>query len=721
MAKTSREYGLMLHDAVHEMAEWGRIGKKSRRYMHSKQWDDMETSGQTLTHNVIRRDIENLVARLIEADPVIDTQGRGPEDWQISAVWKDLLRWSEEWTGAEYDSVLEVRRRCLMHMYTVGLGIEEVGYASDEEGGQGMVVSKALDPMHFAWADDAESVQLRDATWMAKYPPVLIEKLEKEFPDLKDEIRADVPGFFTQGFQQARFSDYRNLMQPNSDSQSVPGDRYKKAYRQEFWEKDWKWSKRLLLPNGDVWTVSDPNPEDPEAEKIKRPGTPEDAGRMLTEQEQNILTEEKVKEYELTTTVVINDHMAQVKKRSIYDDREGGHGEYPFAFYMGSQDPDQSHPHGEVEYLMGYQDFINQMMSRYSEQMFIQSSQFLWVNKGMMPKGEEGKLDNMGRKPLQKIFGYPGQAPPQFVGANAGASQMWQQGIEFMTSLKDKMSTVADVNRAAPQYELSGKAVRALQADADLFSTIPRKNVESAMRQATMLRISVMMQFFRGKRFARITPKAGTTKQEPYTIFMGNDEQMIQDTHALRKSDDGKAMETPGGDRGIMLPLNDQEIRKFDLRLSLDSGKEAKKAERAELVTNMMQYMGPAAGMGILKWAAQLLEVPNFEELAAALDEADVQGQAMAQIDQLQKETGMSLPEMIQAIKEMAAAKPPGGPPGGGPPGAGPPGAGPPPGGPPGGGGPPPPGGGGPPGGGARMRPAQQPDGRATAEERGAG
>ena len=91
--------------------------------------------------------------------------------------------------------------------------------------------------------------------------------------------------------------------------------------------------------------------------------------------------------------------------------------------------------------------------------------------------------------------------------------------------------------------------------------------------------------------------------------------------------------------------------------------------------------MGDAAGIGVVKWLAEMIEVPNREMLFEELDKNDQAAQVVQQVEAIQEQTGMSLQEMAQLAMQLSqqqqAQPPAAAPPGAAPPGAQPP-AGPP-------------------------------------------
>ena len=649
-----------LLDGYDEMSEWLKRAYKSIRYLHGHQWDEMSAYAPknrlSVTANVIKGDVESMRARILDADPVIDTHGRGAEDFQLGDLWSDLIRWSEDWTGQWADSCRDVRERIVDRFFSVGQGYEKVGWNDSEEAGLGMVVSEDVDHGHLIWDPDSKSTQRRDAKYVIQFEPQLITDADEEFPQFSGQFTADYPNLLMVGTDQSILGDYRISVSRQQPTDSSRTDR-RQCFRIEQWEKRTIW-EHVYFIDGKPAVMR----EDSEEVPLSRA-----AYLKMSSREQERYREVKIRKPELWSTLVVGG--VKVKEElSVFDESNGGHGEYPYAWYSNVWDPTQTHAHGEVEYLMGLQDVINQSVSRYLESLFISVQQALFYFEGSMASGEEAKLDLIGKRPMQRIKLYPGQQIPAWAGANPVAAQLFQQAIPFITDLKDKVSRISDVNRGASRYDMSGKAIRALQSEADLPQVIARLHIESGMRQATMLRIAVIQQMMRGSRLVRITPKA---EKAGYSLFLGQEEAGVRAQFGLSEETAKKQLpqgefELPTGflkdrnqNRGKVLEINDQSIRKFDLRLRLDSGRQANKEERLALAEKYLQFLAPALGPEALKqlalWTARLQEVPDVAGLEEGLEKGSQADDALRELQQILKETGMALPELAQAAMAYKA------------------------------------------------------------------
>uniref|UniRef100_A0A6M3KLF1 Portal protein n=1 Tax=viral metagenome TaxID=1070528 RepID=A0A6M3KLF1_9ZZZZ len=657
-----------IHDCIRlgysEMTEWARKALKGRRYFAGHQWGDMLTAQQSrrirMTHNVIRDDLEKKIARVEEADLVMETHGRGGEDWQLGQGWRDLLAWWRDWHGEFHDSAGEVHRKAWTDMHVVGDGFVWPVWDPNEEDGLGMVVLEYGCPFHTCWTPGGNSVQLRDRNtfWVARFEPCDIDLLEQEFPKLKGQIKADVPRFFAdRGQMEAQFPKYQT---PQGVDPGSWYTRMNQAYRMEFWEKRAKKVNRYLL-DGRLASVTTPD-----GRRVEMTDETYDKLKSKAEKEQFEVV--SIDDYELWQSVVIGDHMP-MERLSDYDATKGGHGRFPLARFAASWDPDQTHSRGEVEPLLGYQDLINQSLTYYAESMFIGNSQLLWYTRGSMPQSEERKLENFGQAAVQRVRGYPGMMPPQFVSSAGQAPALFQSMAEYLTALKEKYgSSVTNVHRAAPEYDMSGKAIQELMAEADLASVKLRKGIESGLAQETYLVIALMMQNMRANRMIRITPKAG---QEGYNLYVGTDKDRISQAKGLQRvpgTEDEYQTQGAKPQRARVLQINDQDVLKFDVRLTLEVNKARTKADNLKLAMALMQYTGGAGGIAMVKWLADIMEAPNKDALFEALDEADGQAKMARMVQELQDQTGVSIQDAFAAAQMVAAgpkAGAPGMPPGG--------------------------------------------------------
>jgi hypothetical protein len=678
-----------LLEMIHEAAPWSAMALKARRYHHNQQWDDaadFELDEYHLTNNVIRRAIENMVARVMEAEPVIETHGRGAEDFFFGDTWKDLLSWSEEWTGYKFDSVADVRRRIFMDCYQTGESFEKVWWCPWEEAGLGMVVHEHVEGLHLLWPRISKSAQLRDSPYLIHPKPVEITALEKEYPKLKGQISSDYPDRFAQAIEPAAHSQYRSFMDDLNTDSSNSLHQPDMAYKVEIWSKDEVWVRRFYRKDngrGAVMEAFDENTNEQHTVVMS-----EEYYDGLAKAQKEQYHSHRIPTFELSKGVMIGNHWAEPMEMSEYDESMGGHGEYPFARYSLNWDPNQSHGHGEVEYLIGWQDAINRMTSRAMVAALVANSVILAVQKGSAPRNELAKLNHLGSKPLQTFNYWPGQQIPAFVNTNPGSVQLYTQVLDWLQQQTDDKSTVQGVNKGAAEYNMSGKAVRALQSEADLFGVLPKKAIESGLRQATMLTVSCMSKYMRGARMIRITPKAAGKKD--YTIFVAESQKRAEAAFNLepekkRQKIDGKDRDIATGDYkslssddvGKVLEISDKSVRKFDLRYQLDTGRQMRKDERMQLVQTFMNYTGPAAGVDVMLYFAGMMELPDVEEFATALRKEDGKSQIFNTLKQAAEESGMGIQEIvqmaIQAAQAMAAQQEAGGAPGAGPAPGGPP------------------------------------------------
>lgn len=471
------------------------------------------------------------------------------------------------------------------------------------------------------------------------------------------------------------------------------------AYVKTMYEKIYKMESRYTLPDGEIATI-------PDGEGGFRQVEDNDFD-LLPPERQGELTKVKARVSELWETVVVNETTIS-RELSVYDRSNGGHGHYPFAFFSYVRLRDRSHAKGEIDYLVGMQDLINRTLARWLEQMMIAGSNYIVSPKGSLPREDEEKLKNIGRHPLQIFRPYPGFQGPQVDGGRSTGADLFQSGYQLLSTIKDRVSGVYDVQRGSMPYATSGIGIQSLQAATDLLTTMPRRHLESGLKRATILRMKNSLQFMRGSRIVEIIDQKD---KKDRTLFVGNSMAEVAAEYQLAPAVDeatGTPMIDPtsgqplvlvdpqSGEEADVMILNDETAPQFDvrrIRLELDTERDRSRQERMDFAQMILQAVGPTAAT----WALELMDAPNKEMLIAAMERGDAGGQLMAQFEEMAKGMGVEPDQLIQMVmqqlqmqqqaQEQAEAnpqgQPQGGPPPQGPPPQGPPPQGPPPQGPP--------------------------------------
>lgn len=652
-------------DQVHQRLMWGLRESEEHRqaaddaytsyYARQRYFPD-DPEEFSIVVNSTMPNVNRKVAKILDGQPQIDARGRGAEDFDRASEWQDVLKYTREWTGDFHDSFQEVFIRVLYQHKIVGEGISYTGFDPLEEDGNGAVFTEWINSLHVVWARST-SQQKRNARWVIWFEPIEIEELEAEYPQLKGQISPDVPGLIeTALFGESEIENDPLLEEEDfGDGRLAVGfDEPQRAYRIKQYEK--RKVKKVVYRVGQNGQI---------AQVQGRPMTTAQY-KALPPEIQGQLYEDTMRRVELWETTIVNHHVVE-HGISRWDRSRGGHGQYPFAWCSNIWDPRYTHAHGDVAFELGLETLQSEIATRWVESMFIANAQFLDVVKGAYPRGEEEKLNNIGRNPYQLIQRYPGMEPAQFINSNPTGANTLAAGSAFLQEIKDNISNVYSIHRGGMPYETSGRGIGKLLAEAAIQDNLDRIRVESYLRQETILRMGVIQQAYADYRLMRISSKVGGDTQ--HAIYTGDTEERIRGRFGLedeveRYDDDRDPVLTgrlldPQGREAKILPLKDQDVNRFDIRLVLDSGRERNKAERMDLVEMFSEMAARLSekGMGLVRWAAELLDVPDRETLLQALAEADQQTQIVQRVEGLMQNTGLSLDELEQVATQVAPAR----------------------------------------------------------------
>lgn len=690
-----------LRAADAERWEWALEVRRAWQYYQSQQWQDLSAGERSrvipVTANIIRRDVDQLVSQVLDADPIINPKGRHARDYELGKLLIDVLQWSRDEEKNWFNDLEDVITDC----FHVGEGILMETWNVEGDDGLGMPEATWVDPRFIVWDPAARNFQRGDAEWMIHFKPLKVDYLESKWKKQLEghEIESDVPDLLMSGFDSNdRHSSYgsrwQELRRDVGQHASEGGEDYQtlepQAYEKTMWEKRIKFEALYLeADTGRVAMVPDPETGE------MLPMSDEDYKALGKEEQKAILVSQREIE-ELWETVTINKKVVK-SEISIYDKSKGGHGEYPYAFFTYVRLRDRTHGKGEIDFLIGLQDLTNRTLARWLEQLMIAGSSFVSAPRGSLSSEDQEKLRNVGRHPLQLIQPYPGFEAPEVRGGNPVGANLFVGGYQLLSDIKDRVSGVYDVQRGDMPYQTSGKGIRALQSQTDLLGVGPRRHIESGLKQATVLRLGNILQFMRGNRIAEVVD---TGNKEDKTIYLGNSlgEILAENYREVTFATDpetGQPMLDPQtgeplaladretGEPANVIVLTDETRDGVDLKrieFELDTGKERNRQERMEFAREMLQVGGPA----LIGWAMELMDAPNKEQAMEALERTQTGQQIMSQIDELAQkhniDAGQILEMIMQQIQGALQPEPPGGPqgppqgPGGPPPGGMPPG-----------------------------------------------
>jgi hypothetical protein len=319
---------------------------------------------------------------------------------------------------------------------------------------------------------------------------------------------------------------------------------------------------------------------------------------------------------------------------------------------------------GEIPFLLGIQDMHNRTASRWCEQLMVAGTNMVVSTKGSLPAESKEKLLTISDKPMQHIEVYPGFQPPQVMAGNPTGAQLFATGTVMFQQWFDQLAGDYQVNRGDMPYQTSGKGIRALQSSADLINVITRRHVESGLRQATILRIGNIIQNMRGGRLAEVTD---AKTKEGRKIFIGQSMKKIQDEFNLQTmmipgtqqpmihplTEEPMALIDPAtGEMATTMVLSEEAVAGVDYRritFELDTGKQRDRAERQQFAEALLQYAGAPA----LKWALELMEAPNREQLEKDLADNNAAAGLLQQVEQIAEKFKTTPDRVMQLILEQ--------------------------------------------------------------------
>ena len=89
-----------LRAGVEEAGEWADEARRAYNYYASDQFEDMEDEdlGRTMPFvaNIIRRDVDQIVARVLDAEPMVNPRGRHETNYDLGKLLVDVLQWTRD-------------------------------------------------------------------------------------------------------------------------------------------------------------------------------------------------------------------------------------------------------------------------------------------------------------------------------------------------------------------------------------------------------------------------------------------------------------------------------------------------------------------------------------------------------------------------------------------------------------------------------------------------
>lgn len=652
-------------------AAWHGEARTAQKYYRSDQYrrdkSRPDRSRIRLIANFIRRDIDMMVAEVLDGKPVVEPSGRRPKDYEIGRLLIEVLQWTRD-EEENWDTDLE---RVITDQFHIGEGVLFEGWDQDADGGRGMPKSLWLDARYVLWPM-CKDIQRDDAEFVVWLEHEYIETVVEIYPQIKDMIHTESFEVFMTPTYATMFNGGRRTGSPMPVNGPTAGDGLndQKVWIKRMWSKKRKREKIYFYieDSEPAYAYNEAGDEVPLSSALYGKLSPQ-------EQDQVVATSHLVEE--LWETVVINDTVVE-HRLSPFDKSKGGHGKYPFAFFSCVLLADEARARGEIGWLVNVQDIINENVTMMLDQLFMANIGYFHVTRGSLNPEERQKLEDIPRKPFSVIETAQGMNPPSWQGMNPGAPSLFVRALDTMSGIMDKISGIHEPSRGQVSGQVeSGRAIRALQSRSSLLTTKTRRHIEAGLRRSTLLRLYNISQFMRGNRLAKVVDEHS---KEEKPIFIGSNELEVIMANELVPAQDerGKTIwKTLDDTEAKILILNDRTVRDVlfeQIRLKLDTGIEMNKLERTEQAQMVLQTVGPPA----IPWAATQMNWTNRDQLIADIERADESKQLFGQLQQLSKETKLSPADLMQLLVQTAQQKaqmeqggpPPAGAPPGMPPGA---------------------------------------------------
>lgn len=626
---------------------WYTEARTAHRYYRSDQYrrdrSRPDRSRIRLVANFIRRDVDMMVAEVLDGRPVVEPSGRRPKDYEIGRLLIEVLQWTRD----EEENWDTDQERVITDLFHIGEGVLFEGWDQDADGGRGMPKAVWLDSRYVLWPM-CKDIQRDDAEFIIWLEHEFIENVVELYPNLKGKIHPESFESFMSPAYTALFSGGRRSLAAGPVTGPVVGDELNdyKVWIKRQWSKRKKRVKTYFYED----TGEPAHAFDTEGNEV--PLTPE-LYEMLPAQEQAQVVATSRLVTELWETVVINDEVVE-HRLSPFDQSKGGHGKYPFAFFPCVLLADEARARGEIGWLINVQDIINENVTMMLDQLFLANVGYFHTVKGSMNPEERAKLANIPRHPFSVIETAQGMPPPEWRGMNPGAPTLFVRALDTMSGIMDKISGIHEPARGeVPGYVESGRAIRALQSRSSLLTTKTRRHIESGLRRSTLLRIYNIAQFMRGNRLAKVVDEHS---KEEKPIFIGSNEMEVVMANQLVPAEDelGRAIwNTMDGKEAQILILNDNTVQDIvfeQIRLRLDTGLELNKIERTEQAQMVLQAVGPPA----IPWVARQQNWADRDSLIADIQKADSSHQLMSQMEELSKETKIPPQDLMGILVDVA-------------------------------------------------------------------
>tara|TARA_R110000824_G_scaffold167283_1_gene344167 strand:- start:8183 stop:10342 length:2160 start_codon:yes stop_codon:yes gene_type:complete len=523
-----------------------------------------------ITLNLVKARLDTKVGILTQAKPRPEVIGRGAEDMEVAAAFKDLLQYSLD------EDRLDTRiLDAVGDMMKCGLGVLEEVFNPDHKQltrhgwAPGKIELSVGDPLKYVvdpgnrsstfWGDGGPD-------WYFTEHRATIDELIMRYPEHKlqlETMRTDIrSGEDSAESIQSTDDDYASSGFDGTDDSGSDEGASESYDSQDMVPQLIHWYKKdvpvdrifKLDPENGSWQLA----QTAEGDAIT------DAGMIPEDDEDNYEVIRSI-EQEVWTCSVVGE-LLLYNRHSPYT-----HGKWPVIFFSGTMHRGQAMPYGEVHNLFDAQDLYNKLMSVTLDNA-IRSNNTGWqLEEGAMDPKEEERLTNEGGQPgfiarlrMGRIDGLrrlePGSLP----------RGLWEIQKDIRTTF-DELSSLYQTQRGGMPYETSGKAVIALQQAADSALVHLQRHIEWAINDLGRKRLSNIQQFYTYERAWRISDKVKEMDFHIITELGFNEQEGDTSLHLLKAE--------PGNPEPILL-LKDFTKPEFDVKFVMGTGHERSRDER---------------------------------------------------------------------------------------------------------------------------------------------
>ncbi len=615
--------------------DWRREARRAYNYYENAQrppeideYDDV----LYVTLNLVRSRVDTKVGILTQPKPRADVQGRGLEDADVAAAFKDLLEYS-----ADEDRFDTIVQDSIADMCKCGLGVLEEELDPDAEqltrhgwvrGKLGVVPGNPLD----------YTIDPKNRTrsfWNRKHGP------DWYFTET-DEIVAELMMLYPSKARRLESLDkatdpetYPTVPTVNDDYEGVDeegaddSDGEAKDSTQYRADSTVKVLTHWFIKPKQVELVFE---KDKEGRLI--PAVDPDTNETLTGDDLKRMDKELRGQYEVVhkierevwTCGIAKDILLWMYK-SPYK-----HNRWPAVFFSSTMHRGKPMPFGEIHNLFDAQDLYNKLNSVILDNA-IRTNNAGWVlEEGAMDPDEEQRLEDEGSEPgfvaktrmgradgLRRLE--PGQLP----------HGLWEIQRDVRVTF-DELSSLYQTQRGGMPYETSGKAIMALQEAGDTALVQLQRSVEDAITDWGRKRLSNIQQFYTFEKQWRISDKMKEQthylitqlqkKTDPVTGQQMNEEDAT--LHMYKLEDDNPEP---------TLLTEDFTAPMFDLKFIMGTGhlrSRDQKVKEAEMLFDR--------GAVDEEYLAREFEVEGYSEIRRRMDERNPVIQLGTQVQQMMED-----------------------------------------------------------------------------------